>query len=205
MHTESTEDQHGSARILAAAQQLFARKGFAATSIQEIAEAAGVSKSNVFHHYKSKEELYIAVIRCACTEAGARAVESLDGPDPFSLRLQRMMTADIEFMFEQPERAQLVLREIMNTGPDDPDQPAPSVLRANSAELVATIRAAQQAGEIRADVDPAAVAFLFLAANKFYFQARNVIRHLPEVDFADDHHRYVAKVADLVLKGVLPR
>jgi len=205
MQAEQTEDLQGAERILAAAEALFANRGFAGTSIQEIAAKAGVSKSNVFHHFKSKEELYITVIGCACNEARDRVFPLLGGKEPFSMRLQRMMAGDLEFMFENPERARLVLREIMNTSPDDPDQLAPAVLRNNAEMLVETIREAQASGEVRADADPAAIAFLFLAANKFYFQTKNLIRHFPEVDFADDHHRYIAKVSDLILNGVLSK
>lgn len=205
MGEAATDDQHGSARILAAAQHLFSQKGFAATSMQEIAQQAGVSKSNIFHHFKSKEDLYIAVIGCACGEAHERVVTLLAGDGEFAERLKRMMRADLEFMFENPERAHLVLREIASTQPNDPTQPAPALLRRNAMELVETIRAAQRAGEIRAEIDPAAVALLLLAANKFYFQTCNLIRHFPEVSFAADPVKFVDAMSDLILNGVLPR
>ncbi|MCA1798224.1 MAG: TetR/AcrR family transcriptional regulator [Xanthomonadaceae bacterium] len=206
-HTDSTacDDLAGAARILSAAQHLFAEKGFAAVSMHEIAQHAGVSKSNVFHHFRSKDELYLAVLGAACTSHREQLVPLLSGDEPFGVRLQRIMHADLEFMFAEPERAQLVLREITGTKPDDAVQPAPALLRDNAAALVAQMRIAQQNGEIRAEIDPAAVALLFLAANKFYFLTRNLIRHFPDVDFADDHGRYVEKIADLILHGVLPQ
>lgn len=199
------DNPQGAERILTAAQQLFAQKGFAATSMQEVAQQAGVSKSNVFHHFKSKEDLYVAVIGCACGEAHDRVLALLGGDGTFAQRLKRMMRADLEFMFENPERAHLVLREIASTQPNDPTQPAPALLRRNAVEMVETIRAAQQAGEIRADIDPAAVALLLFATNKFYFQTRNLIRHFPEVGFAADPADFVETMADLILNGVLPR
>lgn len=45
-------------RILAAAKDLFAKSGFNAVSMNAIAECAGVSKADVFHHFKLKDELY---------------------------------------------------------------------------------------------------------------------------------------------------
>lgn len=203
--TEPIDDLQGAERIRAAAQELFAEKGFAATSMQEVAVRAGVSKSNVFHHFKSKEDLYVSVLGCACDEAHERILPLLAGTGTFNERLHRMMQADLEFMFAQPERTRLVLAAMTSTQPDDPDQPAPSVLRKNAHDLVEALRAAQKAGEIRADADPAVTALLFFAANSFYFQTRNLLRHFPEVDFADDHHVFVDRVADLILNGVLPR
>jgi AcrR family transcriptional regulator len=48
-------------RILAAAEELFAAQGFAKTTVDEIAAAAGVSKGLLYSHYVSKEELLSAV------------------------------------------------------------------------------------------------------------------------------------------------
>ena len=45
-------------RIIDAALNLFAKKGFAGTRTREIAEAAGISETLIFQHFKTKEELY---------------------------------------------------------------------------------------------------------------------------------------------------
>jgi len=44
-------------RIFEAAIDLFARKGFDATSMREIAEAVGIKKASMYSHYKSKDEI----------------------------------------------------------------------------------------------------------------------------------------------------
>src|SRR6476620_7965343 len=49
-------------RLLDAASTVFARKGFAATSIDEIAEAAGVTKGAVYSNFDSKEHLVRTVL-----------------------------------------------------------------------------------------------------------------------------------------------
>jgi TetR/AcrR family transcriptional regulator, transcriptional repressor for nem operon len=50
------------ARLIAAAQLLVRRKGFAATSVDELCAAAGVTKGAFFHHFPSKEALGVALI-----------------------------------------------------------------------------------------------------------------------------------------------
>ena len=47
--------------ILTAARRLFGTQGFAATTMDEIAEAAGVAKGAVYHHFKTKEAVFAAV------------------------------------------------------------------------------------------------------------------------------------------------
>ena len=48
--------------ILAEARRLFTERGFEATSIDEIAEAAGVAKGAVYHHFTSKEAVFQRVL-----------------------------------------------------------------------------------------------------------------------------------------------
>ena len=62
-------------RILAAAEELFARQGFDAVSMNAIAEAAAVSKANIFHHFESKIALYLAVVRHACANTAERLLQ----------------------------------------------------------------------------------------------------------------------------------
>jgi TetR/AcrR family transcriptional regulator, transcriptional repressor for nem operon len=50
------------ARLIEAAQGLVRRKGFAATSVDELCAAAGVTKGAFFHHFPSKEALGVALI-----------------------------------------------------------------------------------------------------------------------------------------------
>ena len=49
-------------RLLAAAMQLFRREGYAATSVERIAEEAGFSKGDVYSNFDSKEAIFLAVL-----------------------------------------------------------------------------------------------------------------------------------------------
>lgn len=49
-------------RVLREAGALFARSGYAATSLADIAAAAQISKAGLLHHFDSKEELFVAVL-----------------------------------------------------------------------------------------------------------------------------------------------
>lgn len=48
--------------ILAAATEMFAQKGFAATSTSEIAKRAGVAEGTIFRHYKTKKDLLLSIV-----------------------------------------------------------------------------------------------------------------------------------------------
>jgi AcrR family transcriptional regulator len=72
-------------RILDAAMLVFRRHGFRRSSIEQAAEAAGLTRQALYHHFKSKEELFRAVIErlyeSALTEeiAAANATEKAGG------------------------------------------------------------------------------------------------------------------------------
>ena len=50
------------ARLIEAARSLVRRKGFAATSVDDLCVAAGVTKGAFFHHFASKEALGVALV-----------------------------------------------------------------------------------------------------------------------------------------------
>jgi len=86
-------------QVLAAATQAFARAGFAATSLDDIAAEAGVSRAILYRHFDSKTDLYRAVLDRACARLAAAvgvrdftadSVEALVGvaaEDPAGFRL----------------------------------------------------------------------------------------------------------------------
>src|ERR1700761_1206127 len=62
MSTQSERRAATVAGILASARNLFAERGFEATSIDDIAEGASVAKGAVYHHFESKEAIFTQVL-----------------------------------------------------------------------------------------------------------------------------------------------
>ncbi|MEW6313015.1 MAG: TetR/AcrR family transcriptional regulator [Pseudomonadota bacterium] len=203
--TESLIPQVGDAaeRILAAAAQLFAQSGFDAVSINAIAELAGVSKANVFHHFSSKDDLYLAVLRAACTQSCAQLDQLESAQDSFAERLRHYASAHLDSIVRNAEISRLILREVQEGNPQRSKELAEQVFGANFARLVAILRAGQARGELRDDLDPGMIATLMIAADIFFFQSRAVSRHLPDVKhLADDHGAYSTMLMDILLHGI---
>jgi AcrR family transcriptional regulator len=59
------QDEHVRTRLLNAAVRVFDRKGYAAASVREVAEMAGVTKPAVYYHFGSKEGLLLAILHQA--------------------------------------------------------------------------------------------------------------------------------------------
>jgi AcrR family transcriptional regulator len=65
--------------LLSAAEQVFARVGYERALVEEIAEAAGFSKGALYAHFKSKEELFLALYETKTASSLAKLLSSLDG------------------------------------------------------------------------------------------------------------------------------
>jgi len=66
-------------QILAAATEAFARGGFAATSLEDIAAQAGITRVILYRHFDSKSELYQAVLDRMCARLEAHVKEPVGG------------------------------------------------------------------------------------------------------------------------------
>ena len=67
----SPEKGDARTRLLDAAKYVIRLKGFDATTVEDLCEAAGVTKGAYFHHFKSKEALGVAAARTWSEQAGA--------------------------------------------------------------------------------------------------------------------------------------
>lgn len=205
MPEPSTSPATGRAEILAAATDLFGDAGFDAVSISVIARRAGTSKANVFHHFGCKEELYLEVMRVACKVFAKAFEDAEDAAGRFGERLQTLIGRDMELMRANPDRAHLIMREVLESGECRGRALAGEVFADQFGELVALFEEGRAAGAFRDDVPAELAATVMIACNVFLFQSRNVLRHLPGVDFVDDPDHYATLVSRVLLEGLHPR
>jgi AcrR family transcriptional regulator len=137
--------------VLRAAIELFNRKGYDATSIGDIAEALGVTKSAVYHHVDSKEQLLAEALDEALeeleatVEAAAAAVGSADE------RLRTVVRHSVEVLVQHQPAVTLLLRVHGNS---EVEQAALKRRRHIDARLAALVREAVEHGTLRGDLDP---------------------------------------------------
>ncbi len=84
------EERHAS--ILHGAAAAFARTGFAATSMEDVAEACGVTKLIVYRHFDSKEELYRAILQRVFDRQAEELVRGLGHPTPPGVGARTLLT-----------------------------------------------------------------------------------------------------------------
>jgi AcrR family transcriptional regulator len=104
--------------ILARATELFAKRGYRATSLAELAEAADIAKPTIFHHFRSKQDilyaLYARTMDIALTrmEAAARP-----GEDP-ARTLRRMVREHALLILDNRDLFKILFDEESELSPD---------------------------------------------------------------------------------------
>lgn len=201
----STDLPPGARSILEAATAAFARAGFDSVSIADIAAEAGVCKANVFHHFKSKEGLYLTVMREACHDH-ARFTEQLLARDDLSSteKLRRLIAFDFADLFGNAQRGQLVTREILNSGCRSGREFVQPVFLRNYNAVVALLEQGRARGEFRADLDAPIFTWLIGGPIMLLFQNREILPQLPGLGAIRGTAADVERVFAAVLGGLKP-
>jgi AcrR family transcriptional regulator len=99
------------AEILQAARQVFARRGFADASMEDIAQVAGLAKGTLYLYYESKRELYRAAIRAGLVELSDALERAIDGAATLAAKLEAYVTTKVAYFDEHRDFFRIYLAE----------------------------------------------------------------------------------------------
>jgi AcrR family transcriptional regulator len=186
--------------ILATAASLIASSGLR-TSLQEIADAAGILPGSLYHHFESKEAIFVELIRRYYTDLeriGAFAHERLDEPDsrPVSEAIVELGSAIARCAVEHRAALQMSFYEEPSANPELVkllQHPPNAVQQA----MLQTLRAGRWSGYIRPDVDLPTLADRI--CQTMMHVGLDVIRHTAGADEA------AALLCRIMLQGLAAR
>ncbi|SDL98043.1 transcriptional regulator, TetR family [Oryzisolibacter propanilivorax] len=192
--------------LLAAALDVFAEKGFAATRVDEVAARAGVSKGTLFLYFSSKEELFKAVVR---ENLSGRFVEWDQELEQFQGSTAELLRYCFETWWERIGSTQasalgrLMLCEA-NNFPELAQFYRQEVIEPGHALVRRVLQRGMQRGEFRL-LELEHAVYLVLAPLMFLMLARPTMGLCIPCPDSFDAGRYIALQADNVLQGLLVR
>ncbi len=139
--------------LLAVAVAVFNQRGYDGTSMEDLARAAGITKSSIYHHVKSKEELLERGVNRAldALTASLDETEAHDGPGVSALdRVERAVFRAVEILVEELPYVTLLLRVRGNT---EVERAAQARRREIDRRLAVFVEQAVAEGSLRADID----------------------------------------------------
>ncbi|HEU5168901.1 MAG TPA: TetR/AcrR family transcriptional regulator [Gemmatimonadales bacterium] len=162
-------------QILDAAEALFARQGFAGTTIKQIGAEAGVNSALLYYYFRDKEQLYRATLERLAQGLIRRGVERLDAPGPPEARLRAFLEFQADAVASQPNLWPIFLRELV----DHSARHAVEQIRLLAAtvfrRICDLIAEGQRTGVFRAELDPRFAAIACVSTILHFFTARPAI------------------------------
>lgn len=157
--------QHAPGRyeeLLETALHLFHKKGFHATSMQDIAEGMGLRKASLYHYIDAKEDLLVSIYQRTIAEYGRRIDSIVHGEGSAGERLRKALASHLESIILHADMFAVYLSEHRSL-PDAHRDAARAASREYRIKFESIIRQGIAAGEFK-EVDPHVTALVILGA-----------------------------------------
>ena len=118
LHPSGAKAERTRARILAAAEPIFAEKGYTAARLEDVAAQVGIRRASLVYYFRDKRELYDAVLADIFGELLDRYQASLKTATPLPQRIEAIVDAWVGYVAERPAVARLLLWEAADGSQD---------------------------------------------------------------------------------------
>jgi AcrR family transcriptional regulator len=192
----STGQEEKRRLILAAAVRAFARKGFHASRVGDIAEEAGVAHGLLYHYFESKDEVLETIFRDTWSELLAAMRDVEESGRPAREQLRGVAAIMLRSWRRDPDLVRVLVRDVARS-------PQLQERLGEVGEAFAAIRRmiehGQADGDFRSDLDAQLASFVFYGALEETLTGW-VLGQLPDGD--EDVARAEATIVDVVCGGL---
>jgi AcrR family transcriptional regulator len=173
-------------KIISSAEKLFFRKGKAGTSMQDIADDAGINRTLLNYYFRSKDQLFEAVFRNAMSSFVPNLAKLLHSDLSFSDYVPKLIETVIDAMLENPQIPIFVLQELSA----NPDR-MPQIIKEMGIDPDVAVKKLEEEKwkDLKYPMDPRQIILNLLSLCIFPFAARSVVT---EILFNGDQEAYIA-------------
>ncbi|TFH27180.1 MAG: TetR/AcrR family transcriptional regulator [Bacteroidia bacterium] len=177
-------------KIVASAEKLFYQKGKAGTSMQDIADDAGMNRTLLNYYYRSKDQLFEAVFRKALGRFVPSLAAMLHSDISFEEYVPVMIETVIDTMIDNPQIPIFVLQELSSN-----PQRMPEIIREMGINPAVAMKKMASEGTLSVEqgIDPRQFIINLLSLCIFPFAARPVIT---DILFEGDNEAYLSAMKE---------
>jgi TetR/AcrR family fatty acid metabolism transcriptional regulator len=162
MAVHSTSKRRASApekreRILKAAVKVFAKNGFYATRVSEIAKTAGVADGTIYLYFKNKDDVLITIFEEGIRQLLAILRKVAESDEPFERRVSRIIELQLGLLEEQRDLAEVITVNLRQSSTLLKQYAAPLFMEYIDV-IAGVVRDGQKEGAFRKDLNPRVVA-----------------------------------------------
>ena len=184
--------------ILDRAAKLIFQSGFEATSMQQIAEACGLTKAGLYHHVKTKEAILVAIMHYGMDLFEEKVLIPVAAIEDPLERLRETMKRNVALVTEDSSKEVTIILHEHQTLTGDAQREINGRKKKYVRFLETAFRDAIERGQIRDTIDPTIAAFSFLGSVLWTYKWYRA-------DGAISTQRLTDGMIDLFFAGLLPR
>ena len=164
--------------IIAAAASLFKKKGYRATTLEDIAASVGMLKGSLYYYIRSKEELLYLVVRDPIRRAYNTLEEIVNSDAPATEKITKAIANHVTVFAQHYPHIAVYLHDFHNVMKklQDSGAEAPKEYQQLLAQL---LQQGVDSGELRADLDPTVAGYAILGMCNWMYRWYTPEGHLP--------------------------
>lgn len=167
MRRTKEEAEQTKQALLDAALLVFSRDGFAASRLADIAAEAGVTRGAIYHHFESKANLYMALLKRAEAEQQAVMQSAIKEGGTIAEITRRILVRAFETLAQRPTFRRVMALSLFKVADSEELSALVAKRREEAVTLIESIAGIMAqgvaAGDFRAELDPHTAARAFIA------------------------------------------
>ncbi len=192
--------------LIKAARILFAKKGYAATSVKDIAQEADVNVALISYYFEGKEGLYKACLDEFAAEKMnflERYVLKPKSAEDFKHRLRIFLEQMLHNEIENPDAGCIIRRDVESDDPIVLEIFRKTILQLHEA-FVSFIKSGQDSGFIKKDIKPQILASLFMGGIQHEIRTDHIKKKFYGNSIRDEKYRneMIEAALEMFLNGV---
>ena len=185
-------------RIIQSAKILFAKKGFAATGLREIADKAGVSLGNIYNHFKNKEQIFDEIFDARLV-TDLLAETFIEVVDEFPFNIDKAILSIKRIVDNNIEIYQLAFIDLIEFGGKYTNRMMEYIINFGKSFFVEKLLKESESGRLKElNYDFLSGYFMFSVIN--FFSLSHILPALRVENISDKE--IADMIADVVLNGI---